>query len=55
MIGMPLYAHEVGHVLGLKHNMRASYAFPVDSLVQPVSQTKTELPHPLWIMRGSII
>lgn len=25
-------AHEVGHTLGLKHNMRASYAFPVDSL-----------------------
>ena len=25
-------AHEIGHVLGLKHNMRASYAFPVDSL-----------------------
>ena len=25
-------AHEVGHVLGLKHNMRASYAYPVDSL-----------------------
>jgi hypothetical protein len=25
-------AHELGHTLGLKHNMRASYAFPVDSL-----------------------
>ena len=25
-------AHEVGHNLGLKHNMRASYAYPVDSL-----------------------
>jgi hypothetical protein len=25
-------AHEMGHVLGLQHNMRASYAFPVDSL-----------------------
>ena len=25
-------AHELGHVLGLKHNMRASFAFPVDSL-----------------------
>ena len=25
-------AHEVGHTLGLKHNMRASYAYPVDSL-----------------------
>lgn len=25
-------AHEVGHTLGLMHNMGASYAFPVDSL-----------------------
>lgn len=25
-------AHEMGHVLGMGHNMRASYAFPVDSL-----------------------
>jgi hypothetical protein len=25
-------AHEIGHVLGLKHNYRASYAYPVDSL-----------------------
>ena len=25
-------AHEVGHVLGLQHNMRSSYAYPVDSL-----------------------
>lgn len=25
-------AHEVGHNLGLKHNMAASYAYPVDSL-----------------------
>ena len=25
-------AHEIGHTLGLMHNMRASYAFPVDSL-----------------------
>ncbi len=25
-------AHEMGHVLGLKHNMRASYSYPVDSL-----------------------
>ena len=28
-------AHELGHVLGLKHNMRASYAYPVDSLRSP--------------------
>ncbi len=27
-----IVAHEVGHTLGLKHNMRASYAYPVDSL-----------------------
>ncbi|MGE0078983.1 MAG: zinc-dependent metalloprotease [Bacteroidales bacterium] len=25
-------AHETGHTLGLEHNMRASFAFPVDSL-----------------------
>lgn len=25
-------AHEIGHSLGLKHNYRASYAYPVDSL-----------------------
>ena len=28
-------AHEVGHTLGLMHNMGASYAFPVDSLRSP--------------------
>ncbi len=28
-------AHEMGHVLGLKHNMRGSYAYPVDSLRSP--------------------
>ncbi len=30
-----LIVHEVGHTLGLAHNMRASYAFPVDSLRSP--------------------
>lgn len=25
-------AHEMGHVLGLQHNLRASYAYPTDSL-----------------------
>lgn len=25
-------SHEIGHTLGLMHNMRASYAYPVDSL-----------------------
>ena len=28
-------AHEIGHTLGLKHNMRSSYAYPVDSLRSP--------------------
>ncbi|NML19263.1 zinc-dependent metalloprotease [Pseudoflavitalea sp. G-6-1-2] len=28
-------SHEVGHTLGLKHNMAASYSFPVDSLRSP--------------------
>ena len=28
-------SHEVGHTLGLMHNMGASYAFPVDSLRSP--------------------
>ena len=27
--------HEVGHTLGLKHNMRGSFAYPVDSLRSP--------------------
>jgi hypothetical protein len=30
-----LVAHEIGHTLGLMHNMRASYAYPVDSLRSP--------------------
>ncbi|MDD3034857.1 MAG: zinc-dependent metalloprotease, partial [Bacteroidales bacterium] len=25
-------AHEIGHMLGIQHNMRGSYAYPVDSL-----------------------
>ena len=28
-------AHETGHALGMKHNMRASFAYPVDSLRSP--------------------
>lgn len=28
-------SHEIGHTLGLAHNMRASYAIPVDSLRSP--------------------
>lgn len=30
-----IVAHEIGHTLGLMHNMRASYAYPVDSLRSP--------------------
>jgi len=30
-----IIAHEVGHCLGLMHNMGASFAFPVDSLRSP--------------------
>ena len=30
-----LVAHEVGHTIGLLHNMSASYAYPVDSLRSP--------------------
>jgi len=33
-------AHEVGHALGLRHNMGASYAFPVDSLRSAVFTQK---------------
>ncbi len=28
-------AHETGHMLGLQHNMRSSFAYPVDSLRSP--------------------
>lgn len=28
-------SHEVGHMLGLQHNMRGSYAYPTDSLRSP--------------------
>lgn len=30
-----LIVHEIGHTIGLMHNMRGSYAFPVDSLRSP--------------------
>ncbi len=29
-------AHEIGHMLGMQHNMRGSYAYPVDSLKSPI-------------------
>ncbi len=32
--------HEMGHVLGLQHNMRGSYAIPTDSLRSPVFTQK---------------
>ena len=33
-------SHEIGHTLGLMHNMGASYAFPVDSLRSPAFTRK---------------
>ena len=33
-------SHEIGHTLGLMHNMGASYAFPVDSLRDPAFTQK---------------
>ena len=33
-------AHETGHTLGLQHNMRGSYAYPVDSLRSPAFTKK---------------
>ena len=33
-------AHEIGHTLGLMHNMRGSYAYPVDSLRSPAFTDK---------------
>ncbi|EKD32228.1 MAG: hypothetical protein ACD_77C00144G0002 [uncultured bacterium] len=33
-------AHEIGHMLGIQHNMRSSYAYPVDSLKSPSFTTK---------------
>lgn len=33
-------AHEIGHCLGLMHNMGASYAYPVDSLRDPAFTQK---------------
>ena len=33
-------SHEIGHTLGLMHNMGASYAFPVESLRDPAFTQK---------------
>lgn len=33
-------SHEIGHTLGLKHNMGASFAYPVDSLRSPAYTAK---------------
>ncbi len=33
-------AHEIGHMLGLQHNMRSSYAYPADSLRSPTFTSK---------------
>ncbi len=35
-----LVVHEIGHTLGLMHNMRGSYAYPVDSLRSPAFTEK---------------
>ncbi|MDR2414828.1 MAG: DUF5117 domain-containing protein, partial [Odoribacteraceae bacterium] len=35
-----LVAHEIGHTLGLMHNMRGTYAYPVDSLRSPAFTEK---------------
>lgn len=38
-------SHEIGHTLGLMHNMGASYAYPVDSLRSPsFTQNTARLP-----------
>ena len=47
-------AHEVGHALGLPHNMKASSAYPVDSL-RSGSFTQKMGMRPLWITPGTII
>lgn len=35
-----LVAHEIGHTLGLMHNMRGSYAYPVEKLRDPAFTSK---------------
>lgn len=48
-------AHEVGHTLGLPHNMGSSAAYAVDSLRSPIFTKKWVLPHLSWIMQGLIM
>jgi hypothetical protein len=44
-------SHEVGHTLGLRHNMGASSATPVEKLRDKDYQAKMDTPLLLWIMR----
>ena len=46
-------SHEVGHTLGLRHNMGASSATPVENLRDKAWVESTVTPRPSWTMRVS--
>jgi hypothetical protein len=48
-------SHEVGHTLGLRHNMGASSATPVEKLRDKEYQEKTDILLLSWIMHVSIM
>lgn len=48
-------AHEVGHTLGLMHNMAASAAYPVVPCARQVSRKHTEPRLPSWITPAIIM